>query len=125
MLCAIIDFVFKKWLSNVVLNIEGVPQVVLLTKIDKVCEHTGEDLSKIFYSQVIQETVDRVAQIIGLPRSHILPIKNYESEMELNDNVNILTLLTLQHMLHFCDDYMYNYLDQIEEVKMQKLSIKK
>lgn len=107
-----------------VLNIEGVPQVVLLTKIDKVCKNTSEDLSKIFYNPVIQETVDRVAQIIGLPRSHILPVKNYESEMELDDNVNILTLLTLQHMLHFCDDYMYNYLDQVEEVKMQKLSVK-
>lgn len=107
-----------------VFNIEGVPQVVLLTKIDKVCKNTSEDLSKIFYNPVIQETVDRVAQIIGLPRSHILPVKNYESEMELDDNVNILTLLTLQHMLHFCDDYMYNYLDQVEEVKMQKLSVK-
>ncbi|CAC5394346.1 unnamed protein product [Mytilus coruscus] len=74
---------------------------------------------------VIQETVDRVAQIIGLPRSHILPIKNNESEMELNDNVNILILLALQHILHFSDDYMYNYLDEIEEVKMQKLSFKK
>ncbi|CAC5394351.1 unnamed protein product [Mytilus coruscus] len=105
------------------INQRGVPQVVLLTRIDKVCEVTGEDLSKVFYSPVIQEMVDKVSQIMGLPRSHILPVKNYEVEMELNDNVDILTLLTLQQMLHFSDDYMYNYLDQIEEGKIQKLSI--
>lgn len=105
-------------------NITGVPQVVLLTKIDKMCKTTAEDLSKVFFSSVIQETINRVSQIIGLPRSHILPIKNYESEMELNENVNILTLLTLQQMLHFSDDYMCNYLDEIEEEKVQKLSIR-
>ncbi|XP_071161983.1 interferon-induced protein 44-like [Mytilus edulis] len=106
------------------MNQRGVPQVVLLTKIDKMCETTAENLSKVFFSSVIQETINRVSQIIGLPRSHILPIKNYESEMELNENVNILTLLTLQQMLHFSDDYMCNYLDEIEEEKVQKLSIR-
>lgn len=68
------------------------------------CEITSEDLSEVFYSTVIQETVDRVSQIIGLPSSHILPFKNYEAEMELSNNINILTLLTLHKMLRFCDD---------------------
>lgn len=98
--------------------------MVLLTKIDKMCEFTSEDLSDVFYSTVIQETVDRVSQIIGLPSSHIFPFKNYEAEMELSNNVNILTLLTLHKMLRFCDDYLDNYLDQIEEGKLQKLSIR-
>ncbi|XP_063427095.1 interferon-induced protein 44-like [Mytilus trossulus] len=106
------------------MNQRGIPQVVLLTKIDKVCEATAEDISQVFYSPIIQETVDRVSQIMGLPRSHILPIKNYESEMELNENVNILALLTLQQVLHFADDYMYNYLDQIEEGKVRQLHIR-
>ena len=102
----------------------GIPQVVLLTKVDKVCKVTGEDLSQVFYSPTVQENVDRVSQVMGLPRSHILPVKNYESEMELNDNINILALLTLQQMLHFADDYMYNYLDQLEDGKVQQLNIR-
>ncbi|XP_052103654.1 interferon-induced protein 44-like [Mytilus californianus] len=106
------------------MNQRGIPQVVLLTKIDKICEITGEDLSNVFHSPLIRETVDRVSQIMGLPRSHILPVKNYESEMDLNDNVNILALMTLQQMLHFADDYMYNYLDQLEEGKLQQLNIR-
>ncbi|CAC5394348.1 unnamed protein product [Mytilus coruscus] len=101
----------------------GVPQVVLLTKIDKVCEATNENLSMVFYSTVIQALVDKVSQIMGLPRSHILPVKNYEAEIELDNNVSILALLTLHQMLHFSDDYMYNYLDQIEESRLRTLKI--
>ncbi|XP_071162519.1 interferon-induced protein 44-like [Mytilus edulis] len=106
------------------MNQRGIPQLVLLTKIDKVCEATSEDLSQVFSSPVVQETVDRVSQILGLPRSNILPIKNYESEIELQDNVNILTLLTLQQLLNSTDDYMFNYLDQIEDEKLQQLNIR-
>ncbi|CAG2250104.1 unnamed protein product [Mytilus edulis] len=106
------------------MNQRGIPQLVLLTKIDKVCEATSEDLSQVFFSPVVQETVDRVSQILGLPRSNILPIKNYESEIELQDNVNILTLLTLQQILNSADDYMFNYLDQIEDEKLQQLNIR-
>ena len=93
---------------------------MLLTKIDRVCEITDEDLSQVFHSPTIQETVDRVSQIMGLPRSHILPIKNYESEIDVNDYVNILALLSLQQMFHFADDFMFNYLDQLEEAKLQQ-----
>ncbi|XP_052106162.1 interferon-induced protein 44-like [Mytilus californianus] len=106
------------------MNQRGIPQIVLLTKIDKVCEATSEDLSQIFFSPVVQESVDRVSQILGLPRSNILPIKNYESEIELHANVNILTLLTLQQILNSADDYMYNYLDKIEDGKLQQLNIR-
>ncbi|CAG2238099.1 unnamed protein product [Mytilus edulis] len=106
------------------MNQRGIPQIVLLTKVDKVCEATSEDLSQVFFSPVVQETVDRVSQILGLPRSNILPIKNYESEIELQDNVNILTLLTLQQILNSADDYMFNYLDQIEDGKLQQLNIR-
>jgi hypothetical protein len=63
--------------------------------------------------------------VLAHPRSHILPVKNYESEIDVNNYVNILALFTLQQMLHFADDFMYNYLDQLEEAKMQQLNIRK
>ncbi|XP_071160887.1 interferon-induced protein 44-like [Mytilus edulis] len=111
-------------LTQLIIISAGIPQIVLLTKIDKVCEATSEDLSQVFFSPDVHETVDRVSQILGLPRSNILPIKNYESEIELQDNVNILTLLTLQQILNSADDYMFNYLDQIEDGKLQQLNIR-
>ncbi|XP_076099874.1 interferon-induced protein 44-like isoform X3 [Mytilus galloprovincialis] len=90
------------------MNQRGIPQIVLLTKIDKICQKTETDLSNVFYSTPIKEAVDKISQIMGLPRSHIIPVKNYESEMDLNTNVSILALLSLQKMLHFADDGMNN-----------------
>jgi hypothetical protein len=58
-------------------------------------------LLNTIYSPIIKEAVDSVSQIMGLPRSHILPMKNYESEMELDDGVNTLALMTLLQVLRF------------------------
>ncbi|XP_060070665.1 interferon-induced protein 44-like [Ylistrum balloti] len=99
------------------MNQRSIPQVVLLTKIDRICELVTDEISDVFVSPTVKECVDRVAMVMGLPRSHILPIKNYECEVELDQNVNILSLLCLRQVLHFSDDYLYNQLDQIETEK--------
>jgi hypothetical protein len=51
-------------------------------------------------------------------------MKNYESEMELDDGVNTLALMTLLQVLRFSDDYMYNYLDLLEEGKLKQMNIR-
>uniref|UniRef100_K1Q7G6 Interferon-induced protein 44-like protein n=1 Tax=Magallana gigas TaxID=29159 RepID=K1Q7G6_MAGGI len=96
------------------MNQRGLPQVVLLTKIDKICASLQDDVGLTYYIPTVQEHVDKVAEMIGLPKSHVIPVKNYESERELNDNINILNLLAMQQILHFADDYLYNYLDDLD-----------
>lgn len=92
-----------------------IPQVVLLTKVDKICVETCEDLTQVFYSPLIEDTVNKVSAIMGLPRAQILPIQNYEKEDELKENINILTLWSWKQMLNFADDYMCSCRDQLEE----------
>ena len=89
----------------------GIPQVVLLTKIDRVSESLKIDVSKTFHVPKIGELVDKAADIFGLPRANIFPIKNYEDEMELREDVNTLALLALQQILNFADDYLANFLE--------------
>ncbi|XP_033754690.1 interferon-induced protein 44-like [Pecten maximus] len=105
------------------MNQRGVPQVVLLTKIDRICEEISDDVSKVFFSPAMKESVDKVAMVMGLPRSNILPIKNYECEVELDQNTNILSLLSLRRILHFVDDFLYNKLDEIEVDQLKKVKI--
>ncbi|KAK3577663.1 hypothetical protein CHS0354_000091 [Potamilus streckersoni] len=93
------------------MNQSNVPQVVLLTKVDKVCHNVEHDLSLIFKSGLIANLVDKVSQIMGLPRGHVLPIKNYEKELELDINVSILSLLALRQILRFSQDFLFNFLD--------------
>lgn len=59
----------------------------------------------------VEELVDKVAELVGLPRANIVPIKNYECEMELRLDINILALLALRQILNFADDYLTNFLD--------------
>lgn len=87
----------------------GIPQVVLLTQIDKICEGLQWDVSKTFSIPAIEDLVDKAADLVGLPRAHILPVKNYEREMELRQDINILALLALRQILNFADDYLANY----------------
>ncbi|XP_046567399.1 LOW QUALITY PROTEIN: interferon-induced protein 44-like [Haliotis rubra] len=93
-------------------NQRGIPQVVILTKVDKACPHVEEDPGTLFYSPAVSELVEQVSQLIGLPRAHVLPVKNYEKEMELVDNVDVPALISLRQMLRFADDYLYNFLDE-------------
>ncbi|XP_050406205.1 interferon-induced protein 44 [Patella vulgata] len=92
-------------------NQRGIPQVIVLTKVDQIELDVEEDLTQLLYSSRVAYVVDQVAQLIGLPRGHVLPVKNYEKETELNETVDRFALLSLQQMLRFADDYMYELLD--------------
>ena len=87
--------------------------MILLTKIDKVCLEVEQDLSYVFRSKAVLEQVDKVSQLLGVPRNSVLPIKNYEQEIKVNENVNILALISLLEILRASEDYLYNFLDEV------------
>lgn len=85
---------------------EGIPFLIIMTKLDKLCEEVDEDISKAFSSKTIQDQVNTVSQIFGVPRNHVLLVKNYEKEYTLNVNVSILALRALRIILGAANDYM-------------------
>ncbi|XP_062610577.1 interferon-induced protein 44-like [Saccostrea cucullata] len=98
---------------QVKLNQRNLPQVVLLTKLDKICPEVEEDIKNTFSSSAVSDAVVRVAEIMGLPRGHVLPVKNYESETKLKTGVDILVMEALQQCLDFADDFMDEQLDKM------------
>ncbi|XP_062616139.1 interferon-induced protein 44-like [Saccostrea cucullata] len=54
--------------------------VVLLTKLDKVCQLVENDITNIFKIEMVEGKVNEVAQMIAIPRSHVLPVKNYKKK---------------------------------------------
>lgn len=86
----------------------GAPQLVFLTKMDKVCKLVEKDIGNVYLSEVVQSAVSRVADVIGIPRSHVLPVQNYEKETKLQTNLNILALGALHQALMFADDFLEN-----------------
>lgn len=67
----------------------------------------------MFHSSAIREAVDKIADVMGLPRGFVLPIKNYESETILDQNIDILILKALKQTADFADDYME---EQVEKM---------
>lgn len=95
------------------MNHRGLPQVVFLTKLDKICPDVNDDVKNTFTSSAVYDAVEKVADVMGLPRAHVLPVKNYESETKLKTGLDILLMEALQRCLDFADDYMDEQLDKM------------
>lgn len=65
----------------------------------------------MFTSSLVEDAVNKAADIIAIPRSHVLPVKNYEKETILNMDINILALVALRKSLMFADDFLENLYD--------------
>nr|XP_034306895.1 interferon-induced protein 44 [Crassostrea gigas] len=99
----------------------GIPQLAFLTKMDKICETVNKDVSKMFTSSVVEDAVNKAADIIAIPRSHVLPVKNYEKESQLKTDINILALTALRQSLMFADDFLENQYE-LEQENSQTLN---
>ncbi|XP_052247799.1 interferon-induced protein 44-like [Dreissena polymorpha] len=98
------------------INLKGIPKAVLLAKVDLACQDVASNINNVFTSKKIEAAVDKASNVLGLPRNRILPVKNYENEMELDDNISILALLSLRQLLFYAEDYL-----QVLSIKMKAL----
>lgn len=96
---------------------KGLPQAIVLTKIDNVCSYVEEDVTNVYQSDRIRELVNQVSNIFGVPRSFILPLKNYEKEIDVKTEVSILALQTLKRLLLSTENHLFNFLDQQDQKK--------
>ncbi|KAG7461091.1 hypothetical protein MATL_G00206340 [Megalops atlanticus] len=86
-----------------------IPHVVLLTHVDQVCHAVQLDAQYIYTSRTVQERIEKAAELLGLPASFVLPIRNYAAEHSVSCNTDILLLSALKHMLQAIDDTFEDY----------------
>uniref|UniRef100_A0A672KUQ1 PrkA AAA domain-containing protein n=1 Tax=Sinocyclocheilus grahami TaxID=75366 RepID=A0A672KUQ1_SINGR len=91
--------------SNITVWIAGVHQVALLTHVDQVCNATRSDITKVYKSKAIQQTVCHAGELLGMATSYIVPVKNYCSELNLGENTDILLLKAVDHILQYVNLY--------------------
>ncbi|XP_060601907.1 interferon-induced protein 44-like isoform X2 [Ruditapes philippinarum] len=106
-----------------IMHQKEIPQLILLTKVDKLCKEVGEDVSLVFKSPEVEQHVEKASQLLGLPPANVLPVKNYHNEVELDESISILALLALRQILNFSEDFLDHMLDkkEDEEKGMEKL----
>ncbi|KAF4119061.1 hypothetical protein G5714_001112 [Onychostoma macrolepis] len=70
----------------------AIPQVIVMTKVDEACPLVKNDLRKIYTSTRIKEIMELCSVKVGVPLSHIFPVKNYHDEIDTDDDVDVLIL---------------------------------
>ncbi|KAK2835317.1 hypothetical protein Q5P01_015801 [Channa striata] len=89
-------------------NLMGIPQLILLTKVEEACSLVKEDLTKVYKSDYIRVLMHEASSQLGMPLSCVVPVKNYCDELELEMNCDLLLLSTVIQMLRVADDYFDN-----------------
>ncbi|XP_026063035.1 interferon-induced protein 44-like [Carassius auratus] len=89
----------------------GIPQLVLLTKVDEACPLVAEDLKNVYQSHYINKMMQEISIQLGVSLSAVVPVKNYYQELEIDPQTDILLLNAVVQMLRaaegFFDDF-YN-----------------
>ncbi|XP_023195115.1 interferon-induced protein 44-like isoform X1 [Xiphophorus maculatus] len=94
-------------------NLLGVPQLVVLTKVDDSCPLVKENLTNIYRSVYIKEIMQEASTKLGMPLSCIVPVRNYVEELDLDLNSDVLLLSAVIQMLRFADNYFDEISDQL------------
>uniref|UniRef100_A0A667Z386 TLDc domain-containing protein n=1 Tax=Myripristis murdjan TaxID=586833 RepID=A0A667Z386_9TELE len=98
----------------------GIPQLILLTKVDEACPTVAEDLSNIYKSRYIKDMVQEVSVRLGVPLSCVVPVKNYYEELELDLKCDILLLNAIIQMLRFADNYFDDISDRYQNLETKE-----
>ncbi|XP_030582442.1 interferon-induced protein 44-like [Archocentrus centrarchus] len=101
-------------------NLMGIPQLVLFTKVDEACPLVKEDVTNIYKSGYIKDMMQEVSSRLGVPLSCVVPVKNYSEELELDTNCDILLLSAIIQMLRFVDNYFDELSDRMRHMQTKE-----
>ncbi|XP_060754520.1 interferon-induced protein 44-like [Neoarius graeffei] len=84
----------------------GIPHVVLMTKIDALCPLAKKDLTEVYKSKKIKDTMEKCSHRLGPPVKCIFPVSNYYEECEPNNAKDVLILMAFKAIAEFIKDYI-------------------
>ncbi|XP_060755091.1 uncharacterized protein LOC132866365 isoform X3 [Neoarius graeffei] len=84
----------------------GIPQVVIMSKVDVACSLVNQNLRTIYMSKKIRERMKECSISLGLQMTQIFPVKNYHEEITNNTEVDILILTAVTNIVNFASDFV-------------------
>ncbi|XP_059391420.1 interferon-induced protein 44-like [Carassius carassius] len=81
----------------------GIPQVIVMSKVDEAGPLVKNDLKMVYRSKIIKERMEMCSATVGVPVSYIFPVKNYHFEIDTNDDVDVLILKALDQIVRSAD----------------------
>ncbi|XP_060590876.1 uncharacterized protein LOC132745884 [Ruditapes philippinarum] len=83
-----------------------IPVVLVLTKVDILCEEVGKDVTKMFRSKKIQEVIKTASEMFEVEKDLIYPVVNCVNVSEKRTEINIPLLLALRQSLYLASKYL-------------------
>uniref|UniRef100_A0A673AI31 G domain-containing protein n=1 Tax=Sphaeramia orbicularis TaxID=375764 RepID=A0A673AI31_9TELE len=87
----------------------GIPQIAILTKIDVACDEVDADLRKVYKSKYVKRQMEILSASLGISLNCIFPVKNCNTEITPNDDLEMLILMALKQMINFGEDFVNDY----------------
>nr|XP_055061936.1 interferon-induced protein 44-like [Misgurnus anguillicaudatus] len=84
----------------------GIPQAMIVTKVDEACPEVQKNIKNIYSSRKIKQKMEECCQRLGVPMSYIYPVKNYHEEQTTNTEMDILILQAMLNIVNFAKDYV-------------------
>ncbi|XP_058236002.1 uncharacterized protein LOC131346536 isoform X2 [Hemibagrus wyckioides] len=87
-------------------TVQGIPQVIIMTRPELACPLVHRDIRKIYTSKKIKEKMEMCSNQVGIPMSHIFPVKNYHEEIDTDDDLDLLILKALDQIVNMAADLL-------------------
>ncbi|KAL6485191.1 hypothetical protein MHYP_G00072360 [Metynnis hypsauchen] len=100
------DFIERMKAVRAVASKMGMPQVVFLTRVDRACPMTRDNLRDVYKSKKTREIMRNCSNALGVPANCIFPVCNYHEETGINEDINCLMLDALTQIVHWANDYV-------------------
>jgi len=95
--------------------------IIILTRIDQICDFTLENTSSVFKSKDVKEKVQEVSHMFGINQAQIYPVRNYSEQTDCKRAMDILILRVARQIVRNSSDYLADKLDrEAEDLKNAK-----
>ncbi|XP_029981743.1 interferon-induced protein 44-like isoform X2 [Sphaeramia orbicularis] len=84
----------------------GIPQIAIGTHIDKCCGIIEKDVKDVYKSTHLKKKMTEFSSAVGIPLNCLFPVKNYSDDPEPKDDMDILILTAVKHILNYGDDFL-------------------